>query len=252
VRDADSKQPIPGAQARISYPLAGGVFAPRPSSGGTGNNGVVHLSAAVHGDTSILLELDAEGYLEEHRSLPVEMVRAIKPAGLLEAVERRPVNLIVEMYAEKPVPTIDVVLPNGYRGMVQLEISIADDASQMPGHRQFSYAVPASGSICVREPALLRRFTLPNVTARYAEGTPLGSATEMKESEIGFWRVKHEYQKFTFLVGSKAEYEQYRSLHPRESSDGREERRSTGNLDRGGGRGRGRRTPSQPESGPYP
>ncbi len=246
ILDADNKQPIVDARAEISYPLAGNFLPPGPSLGTTGKNGIAQLTASVKGDTQILLEVVAEGYLPEHRFLPLETVRAIKPAGLFELLERRPPNLVVEMYTEKPLPTIDLLLPPGYRGLVQLDMQVPEDAPGVAGQRQFSYIVPSSGSVQVTGPAVLGRFPVPNVMAKYADGPPLGRDPKMEDWDIGFWPVKYESRKLIYLVGTKAELAHYRAEHPE----------ATGLVIRapgsskGGGKGRGRRGGSEPDSGP--
>jgi hypothetical protein len=54
VRDAESKQPIPGAHVRISYPLMEPAYAPpADSSGPTGADGVARLRAAPYGEAGI-------------------------------------------------------------------------------------------------------------------------------------------------------------------------------------------------------
>ncbi len=246
ILDADSNQPIVDARAEISYPLTGSFLPPSPSLGTTGKNGIAQLTASSKDDTQILLEVVAEGYLPEHRFLPVETVRAIKPAGLFELLERRPPNLVVEMYTEKPLPTIDLVLPAGYRGIVQLDMQIPENASAAPGKRQFSFVVPSSGSIQITGPAVLGHFPVPNVTAKYPDGAPLGRDPKMEEWNIGFWPVKYESRKLIYLVGTKAELAHYRAEHPEQPGL---VVRAPGSS-KGGGKGHGRRGGSEPDSGP--
>jgi hypothetical protein len=246
VLDADNKQPIFEARTQITYPLAEDFLPSGSSVGRTGQNGIAQLTASANGDTQILLEVAAEGYLPEHRFVPVETVRAIKPAGLFELLERRPANLVVEMYAERPLPTLDLVLPAGYRGVVQVDLQIAEDASGLPGQRQFSFTVPPSGSIQVTGPAVLAKFPVPNVTARFADGAPLSREPKAEDWEIGFWPVKYESRRLLFLVGTKAELARYRAEHPEEAGLVVRARGSS----KGGGKGRGRRSAVEPDSGP--
>ena len=249
VIDADSKQPIAEAQTRISYPLAGNFLPPGPSSGRTGNSGIAQLSASSHTDTDALLEVYAEGYIAEHRFLNVEKVKEIKPARLFESLDRRPANLVVEVYSDQPLPTVELLLPAGYRGVVQLEFQIPEDAVGQPGQRQFTFAVPPSGLMCVTGPAVLKRFPAPIVTARFADSTPISLKKDKEDWEIGLWTVKFETQKSTYFVGTKAEFAQYRLAHPPENN---EVVRSTagGKGGGGGGKGRGRRGSSQGDQGP--
>jgi hypothetical protein len=240
-RDADTEQPLPGAWAQISYPLASTFLAPQESSARSEADGIARLQAAPYGDKPLLLEVCAEGYLPERRLVPVADVKSTPPAHLFEAPGRRPVSCLVPLHAEKPVPTVELVLPPSYRGLVRVEIRVAEDAPDQAGPRWYSHPVPPSGVVCVTGPALLRRFTFPNFTARYADGAPLNQ--EAKGPEVGFWDVRFEENNFTFLVGTRAEYEEYRKGHPQESPG---ERTSPGGGKRG--RGRGRRGGGQPAS----
>src|SRR5262249_53367817 len=136
VQDAETKQPIPGVHLHLSYPLARSSCAPWESSGMTGDNGVARLRAAPYGDEVILVEAEANGYLPEQKNLSAADVQALEPAHLFEAVERRPVSLVVELYAG-PRPSVELVLPADYHGLVKVEVVIDDDAPCPPGHRCF-------------------------------------------------------------------------------------------------------------------
>jgi hypothetical protein len=248
VIDADSKQPIPQAQTRVSYPLAGNFLPPGPSSGRTGNSGVAQLSASAHTDTDALLEVYADGYIAEHRFLTVEKVREIKSAGLFESLDKRPANFIVEVYSDQPLPTVELVAPTGYHGVLQLEFQIPEDAPGQPGQRQFTFAVPPSGLVCVTGPAVLRRFPAPIITAKFADGGPISLKKEMEDWETGLWTVKFETKKSTYFVGTKSEFAQYRLQHPPENNE--VVRSTAGGKGGGGGKGRGRRGAGQVDPGP--
>ena len=249
VIDADSKKPIADAQTRLSYPLAGNFLPPGPSSGRTGIGGIAQLSASAHTDTDALVEVYAEGYIPEHRFLNVEKVREIKSAGLFESLDRRSANLAVEVYSDQPLPTVELLVPAGYRGVVQLEFQIPEDAVGQPGQRQFTFAVPPTGLICVTGPAVLKRFPAPIITAKFADGTPISLKKEKEDWEIGLWTVKFETQKSTYFVGTKADFAQYRLQNPPEKN---EVVRSTagGKGGGGGGKGRGRGGRGQTDPGP--
>ena len=239
-RDADTGKPIPGAEVRLSYPLAQPLLAPPESSATTGDDGIARLRAVPCGDTRIMLDVAADGYLPEHQFVSAEAVRAIAPAHLFEAVGRRPVSFVVDLYADSPVPTIEFVVPAGYRGLIQAELVIADDAPCQPGQRCFRYVVPPSGVVRVTAPALLRRFPLPAFGARYADGTPLSRGA--KGAEVGLWQVKSDGPSYTFLVGTEDEYAQYHP--PRQGNPGEQAPPSGGG--KGRGRGRGGRRGNQP------
>ncbi len=109
------------------------------------------------------------------------------------------------MYAA-PAPSVELVVPVGYRGLVHVETRIRDDLPFPPGQRCFRYDVPASGVIQVVGPALFRR--VPAIRATYADGTPLSS--DAKDLDIGFRWVKSENDGELYLVGTSIECDAFR------------------------------------------
>src|SRR5262245_60021511 len=105
-RDAETQQPIPGAEVHISYPLVRSSFAPQDAVGTTGKDGIVHLQVAPFGDTGVQVEASANGYLCEEKIVSVEAVQRLEPARYFEAVDQRPVSFVLEMYAE-PRPAVE-------------------------------------------------------------------------------------------------------------------------------------------------
>jgi hypothetical protein len=243
-RDAETKQPIAGATVHVSYPLTNTIEAPWDSGGTTGKDGIVRVKAAPSGDAGIQLDTIAAGYLTERQDLALEKIKAIEPAGWFEAVEKRPVTIVVDLYAG-PTPTVEFVLPNGYRGRVKAEVEIEADAPIQPGQRTFRYEVTPDGSVAVAGPALLRRVLPPDFHARYADGTILtGNA---RDGDIGLWCLNWKGKDFEFLVGTKSEYDHLRfASSPSQSGD---HRSSGGNS---GGQGRRGRKGNQGNQGSSP
>src|SRR5580704_490058 len=124
VRDAETKEPIPGAEVRITYPFTDPELAPWDSVGRSADDGIARLRAAPYG-TGILMEVTAPGRLSEHKDLSADAVGAIEPAGWFESTDRRPASQVIELYAE-PRPTVELVVPAGYRGLVRAEIRVQD------------------------------------------------------------------------------------------------------------------------------
>jgi hypothetical protein len=245
VRDAETQEPISGGGVRISYPLTAPAWAPQDSVGTTGADGIARLRAAPSGDAGPLVEVTAPGYLGADKNLPVAVVQAIEPAHLFEAVERRPVNLVVELYAE-PRPTVEFIVPAGYHGLVKAEVCVEEDVPGPPGQRCFPYLVPPSGVVQVTGPRLLRRLFPLDFHARYADGTALGRPSG--GSELGFWWLRTEGHTEVFLVGTRREFDNLRPAdQPGETRAGR----SSGGG-RSGGRGRRNRQAEPPpsDSGP--
>jgi hypothetical protein len=242
VRDAETKKPIPGAEVRLSYPLAQSSLAPWEPVGTTGSDGITRLRAAPYGEIGVLLDVSLPGYMSEQKSYPVEAVQAIKPAGFFESTDQRSVNFVIDLYAE-PFPGVELVLPDGYRGTVKVTVKVRDDMACPPGQRLFSYVVPPSGIVQVTGPPLLRRVYSPDFHARYANGTVLNR--QPQDDEIGFWSLDSEGENENFLVGTRAEYAALRRAEQHESGG---HNRSSGG--KGGGGGRGRRGRNDNQSAP--
>ncbi len=212
-RDAETKKPIPGASVHISYPLTSPELAPWDSTGTTGEDGTVRLRAAPYGDLGIRVETTAKGYMFEQKGMASEDVDAIQPVPLFGAAESRPVSLVVEMYAG-PDPTVQLVVPMGYRGPIRAEVQTRADATGPPGQRCFTYAVSSTGTVQVCGPPLLRRVVAPDFRARYADGTPLNR--QGPDGEPRLWWAQSEGRYHYFLVGTRLEFDNSRRGVPNE------------------------------------
>ncbi|HEY1376938.1 MAG TPA: hypothetical protein VGF55_09090 [Gemmataceae bacterium] len=202
VVDAETKQPIRGAAVQIGDPVAPSPWSGRVSAATAGGDGVARLRVA--DAAGITLEVAALGYLSEEKTVPATAVQAVEPAHWFEATDRRPPAVVVELFAE-PRPTVELVLPAGFRGRVRATVRPVDDAPAMPGQRQFAYEVPPSGEVAVVGPPVLRRTFAPDFRLRYADAAPL--TQNARESEVGYWWLKTEGDVQVFLVGTKADYD---------------------------------------------
>ena len=244
-RDAETKQPIAGADVRISYPLTRPSQSPYDSTATTGADGIARLRAAPYGEDGILVEAAATGYLSEDQSLTVAELQAIEPAHLFEDVNKRPVRLVLDLYAG-PRPTIELVVPSGYRGTVKAEVQVRANASCPAGQRSFSYDVPPSGIVQAAGPPLLERVGCADFRIRYADGTSLSG--QAVGAEIGFWCLKYEGDSFHFLIGTRGEYD---ALRPSSNTEDAKPGRSAGGKGKGQGR-RNRNGGNQPPADPGP
>jgi hypothetical protein len=242
VVDAETKQPIAGAGVQIVYPFTSPALASGGASGPTGRDGIARLWAVPSDNAGVTVEVAALGHLTaDEKSLSAETVRALEPIHLFEAVDRRPAVVVIELYAE-PRPTIELVVPVGYRGIVKAEVQVQEDIANAPGQRLFSYEVPPDGVVPVIGPALLRHVFAPDFRARYADGTPL--SRNAKGADMGFWWLKSEGPVQVFLVGTSREFDDLRRDEdksnplPQRSAGGRGEGRGDGGR-RGGRRGGG-------------
>lgn len=205
VLDAETKQPIAGATAHISYPLMSAPQAPAESSAKTGANGIARLQVAPEGAGGVLLTVRAADYLTEQKTLPLESVKSLRPAGWFENAEDRPPQMTIELYAG-PRPTIELVLPAGYRGLVNATVQPGTDPAVR--QRSFRYIVGSDGKVLVTGPTVLSRAMARDFQAVFADGLRLVRVGT--GPEIGFWTVKSDEHSFTFLAGTRAEYEAMR------------------------------------------
>jgi hypothetical protein len=202
-RDAETGQPISSAVVHISYPLMHASQGPYESVDATGPNGLVHLRAAPAGEAGILVEAKAHGYMPEQQTIPVSVLRDIPTAGWFEDVSKRPPTMTIDLYAE-PRPTAELVLPAGFRGM--LEVQIKTDRKLIErGRRDFTIAVPMTGKVEHWGPPLLARVGATGYRARYTDGTKL--SCDAKGLEIGLWALNADGTHLTFLVGTREEFE---------------------------------------------
>jgi hypothetical protein len=237
--DAETHKPIPGAEVRISYPLTQPHLAPWDSAGTTGDDGIARLRAAPYGDAGILVEVHAKGYLFEQKNLSVADVQALEPVPLLGHAEQRPAPFVLELFAA-PRPSVELVVPTGFRGLVKVAVQVKDDAPQSPGQRTFRYLVPPSGDVLVTGPPLLRRVFVVDFGASYADGTPLPRSA--KGEEPAFWWTQYRNGYDFFLVGTWNEYaELRRDLEKEGAGPGR-----TPQAGKGQGKGRHNRGGNQP------
>jgi hypothetical protein len=209
-RDADTKQPIPGAQVVLAYPLANSVMTPGAATATTGEKGLAQMSATPYADNTLMLTVSAKDYITENQCVPLQTVQAIEPDHLFKSIERKSPNLIVELYAENPYPTVELVVPTGYRGPLHVEMRIPDDAPMQPGQRMFQYEMAPSGDVLITGPAVLRRFPFPEFTAKYANGTPLPQNAQ--GAEVGLWWKRSTGNHYYFLVGTAVEAARSRDL----------------------------------------
>jgi hypothetical protein len=245
VRDADTGKPIPGAEVHISYPLAPVNLAPAPSAATTAGDGVARLRAAPYGEAGVQVSATAAGYLDEEKTLPVSDIEAIQPASLFEKAERRPARVVVEMYAG-PQPTVELVVPLGYRGEIRAELCVQENAPRTPGQRSFSAVVQPGGVVRVSGPPLLWRISGPDFRGRFTDGAPI--SRDAQGADVGLWWLGNDGDVHHLLVGTRQEFDNRRAADLGSGDAPRPGGRRGGG--RGGRRGgRGGQPPATPPEG---
>jgi len=230
VRDAETKLPIAGAQVRLS---SGGVVdADQPSS----TNGVALVRAAAFRDFGSDVHIQAAGYLNEERYLGLETVQHIETAGWLEKLQDRPPTLIVELYAD-PRPTVTLVVPSGYRGVINVTVDVHEDAPFAPGQRTFRADVGSDGSATLIAPPLLKHLLPTDFEVASVDGVLI--KRNAADAERGFWWLHSDGKRQLFYVGTRAEYDAFCKTDStiRGAEAGQDKGRGTGGGRRGGRRG---------------
>ena len=200
VRDAETKAPIPGAEVQIAS--ASGHL-PKVTAATTAGDGVARLKVNPTAEIAYTVLVDAAGYLSDEQDVSVEALRGITPAG----GDSPTPTLVVEVFAG-PRPTVELVVPTGYRGVLRAQVHGREDAPYPPGQRTFSYAVPANGAVEVVGPPVFLHGLAPDIRARYADGTPL--SRDAKDNEVGLRWVNREGDEHIFVVGTRAEWDDLR------------------------------------------
>jgi hypothetical protein len=231
VRDAETKKPIAAAQVRVSYPHDRPAWAPADMTVKTQDDGIARLSAVLYGEDALAVETTAKGYLSEEIQIGAISLKEIEPAHWLEGTDHRRPNFVVDLYAE-PQFTVELVLPLGYHGLVQVHVRIDDSMSLSAGQRCLRFEVPPSGVVQAQGPAPLRRVFPPSYRARYSDGPMLG--IEMDIQKVGFRWLKSEGDDHYFVVGTQPEYDTCRrnSVSEQDSTG-----RRSSDTSKAGGRG---------------
>lgn len=203
VRDAETKKPLPSAEVYLCQRLKDNSVEPCRSPGLTQEDGTAHLKA-VGGQYGVEVQAVAAGYLPEKVTLSAEDLKKIKTIPTSATKEPRPADAIVEAYAE-PSFSVELVVPVGYRGLIEAEIVPRNNITNPIGQRRFCFTVPPSAIVRIEGPALLQRVAVADYRARYVGG-PLLTAT-MDEEKVGFRWLKGSGRKHYFLIGTLSDYE---------------------------------------------
>jgi hypothetical protein len=237
VRDAETKMPIPQASARISYPVGQAFFLPTVSTGLTADDGAVPLRATPVEDALITLEITARGYLDEMTELAPTSIASIEPAHYFEDVRKRPPAIVVELYAA-PRPTIELIVPVGYKGLIKSELEIREDSVSAKGQRTFSVPVDPTGVALAAGPPLLKHVDPSDYVGQFADGTPL--PRNAPNPAVGLWWFKHDGDFEVFFVGTDKEFSEFRKAQRAGAHDGGHAPGEGGGKRGGGRHGRGR------------
>jgi hypothetical protein len=189
VRDAETQAPIDGAHVRVWHNASHADV----TSGTTGPDGMVHIPAPPVDDTPLVYELMAKGYMARQMDHPAKETQS---------------SVILEMFAE-PRPVLELIVPTGYRGVLRATVRVQNDYAYPPHQRLFSCTVPASAVVEAVVPPIFGRGLTPNISFRYADGTPL--LRDAKPFEIGCRCLKSDPDsEYVFVIGTQYEADEIR------------------------------------------
>lgn len=241
VQDAETLKPIAGAEVQVAYARTEDCQPPPICRAKTSGDGIARLQTVPYGSSGPVVQVSAAGYMGESKYLTAEAIQAIEPVHHNDKADQRPIAMVVKLFAD-PEPTVELVLPNGYRGLVKAEVAIQADASFPPGQRCFRFEVPESGVVQVAGPCLLQRVFGTDFRARYADGTAL--VWQPQDSTVGWWWMKHDNNTQVFLVGTEMDF-RYR-CNDMQQEEGPARRSSGGQGSGGRHRRHGNPSPAAP------
>jgi hypothetical protein len=220
ILDAETKMPVAGAEVRLWNPDARGSSPGRNSSGVTDPDGVVYVRCESKPDEAIVIEVKAAGYWSEQADF--------KRVPTAEAAN------VIEVFSGKR-PTVEFLLPIGFRGPIKAQI-VVQDAPPQPGQREFSIAVPPNGVVQIVGSPILKYASGPTFRAKFANGEPV--PTQLSELQVGLRWLQVVGDVHYFVVGTQADWN---AAHAELVADLPNSPRPASKGNGGGGGGRGGR-----------
>jgi hypothetical protein len=232
VRDAETKAPIAGASVSLSD--IRGTAASKELNAKTASDGVARIHALPDGNEG-LLTASAAGYLND--AIPLyetkQLPSASRPTEIADP-HRRQVE--IELYAG-PRPTIELVIPNGFRGLIKAEFKVtATDGATSP--RLFRCTVGTDGVVQIASPLVLHCVLPQDFRAVGPDGTALPTGGPTTAIELRWVKTTDTIDYFVF--GTEIDCNEARkTLTPADGGSGGS---GSGKGSGGGGRrGGGRR-----------
>ncbi|MFT3883145.1 MAG: hypothetical protein QM703_26275 [Gemmatales bacterium] len=213
VIDAETKKPVPNAELDLfymSYMLD--LFMPLSFPRYTDGAGRATLWAVPYGfGESVSINVSSENYLFQRAELPKKVISNAYSIPILSSLVGAESDYVIELYTG-PRPTIELILPAGYRGPIKV-INEAGDGTAPPGQRVFQFPVSATGKVVIKGPKLLLDIHSTDLRARYENG-PLLPEYQSKEGVELRWVTCHGNKTSLFVVGSREDEDcVYRLVH---------------------------------------
>ena len=132
-----------------------------------------------------------------------------------------------------PSAAVELNLPVGYLGFIKVDVRVREDISYPPGQRVFTGAV-ADGAVQVDGSPFCEANASRCSSARYADDTQV--PMNVPDNEVGFRWQRTEGRTELFVIGTRADCDNYRRITDKSAAT-----EATGKKSGGGGGGGGRR-----------
>jgi hypothetical protein len=188
-------------------------------------------------------DASAEGYLPAEKYVSTAIIQSL-PASYFGSHTVDKPTVVLEIFAG-PRPTVELTVPNGYRGLLRVEVQTDENITYPPRQRLFRYVVPDSGVVQVVGPPVLLQGLSPIIQAHYADGTPLKREQQLTNDQVGLRWVRDEGNTQLFVVGTWMEWHdkskemQNEDYRDRPNGKGGGQGGQVGGRRGGGGGGRG-------------
>jgi len=210
VRDAETQQPVSGATVRVIR--FGKHSSDRDVVFTSEADGAAHTRLPQLDASGVMVEIDAPGYLSKQTTLPRDIADALMEAKPFHPYKGPALAVSVDVFAG-PRPTVELVLPTGYRGLVKAEVRVRQDQQWSAGQRVFSYAVAPNSVIQTGGiqrvvvqadgPSVFGQGVGPDIVAKYADGRQLPK--EAKGEDIGFRWIRRDGNDVYFVIGTNTD-----------------------------------------------
>jgi hypothetical protein len=223
VRDAETKQPIPGAHVDGWYSTMLDVFGPTAPRGVTGPDGVATLW--IGPDRGFTLRVEEPGYLmtDAHEGVGHghQYFYTLPKKGDSGDDPRR-IDCTIDLPPD-PKPTFVLVVPKGYRGLLRIKFEPAE-AAEVSTQRAYPITVGRDGRAVVRLPkSIWLKDGGRNIAACETDGKRIPWACDENEERVRLFTVWNTEDTELYLIGTAPERAAYRDrIHPKQAGGSRE------------------------------
>ncbi|MEO2091893.1 MAG: hypothetical protein ABGY75_20770 [Gemmataceae bacterium] len=216
VRDAETKQPLPGAEIEGMNMVMLDVFGPSSPHGTTDASGVATLK--IGPERGFDLRVDEPGYeMTDHREESSYFNTLPKRGGPGDDPKR--IDVVMDL-PRRHGTTVVVVVPDGYRGLVRVKFEPTDDPPD-PTKHVYTAVADASGRAVVRVPEIsLSR----DIAARYRNGKKVPwDANSPNSDRVAIRHLADTLDTSLYLIGTGPEAEEHDQQIRKQKPDGRRE-----------------------------